>query len=105
MWVIKLLKKLAGVFNPIDAKVQMVDILIAGPHTRCFVWRVTAIGSQREIRLGAEYSRSRRCSGFDRRARGARANHVKSKSRGGDDQIEWRGGQITGENRGIFRHR
>src|SRR5215471_20466477 len=53
MWVVELLKKFVRVLDPVDAKVQVIDVLITGPESRRLVRRVGFVGGQREVRFGA----------------------------------------------------
>ncbi len=103
MWVVELLEEFRRVFDAIDAKVQIVDILVAGPHARRFVRRVTAISGQREIRFAAN-DRRRRSGRLRRRTRGPRANHVESESRNYDGQVNRRSRKVTTQARGGVRH-
>src|SRR6266436_9103485 len=88
MRVVELLEKLVRVFDAIDAEVEMVDVLIAGPDARGFVWRISAIRRQREVGLSRSDCRHGRLWLCGRRRlvpRGARTNHVEAKSGGDDD--------------------
>src|SRR5262245_36636824 len=69
MRIFELLEKLIRVLDAIHAKVQVLDVLVTGPEPRRFIWRVAAIGRQREVGLGARFprrfgrSRCRSCRG------------------------------------------
>src|SRR4030095_11974127 len=87
MWVVEPFEEFGWVFDAIDAKIQIVNILITGPQPRRFVRRISAIGCQRQVRLAADHSWRRR-SWFCRSPRGARANDVEAKSGSSDCQID-----------------
>src|SRR6267143_1614034 len=87
MRVVELLEKFVWVLDAIDAEVEMVDVLIARPDARRFVWRISAIRRQREVGLSRGDSRRGRLWLCGRRRlvpRRARTNHVEAKS-GCDD--------------------
>src|SRR5437870_9917419 len=75
--IVELLEELCRVLDAIDAEIEIVDVLIAGPQARRFVWRVSAIRCQREVGLGANNG-WRRLDGRHRSPCGARANNVES---------------------------
>src|SRR5882762_1132226 len=81
MRVVELLEEFDRILDAIDAEIQIVDVLIAGPEPRRLIWRISAVGRQREVRLGTDdggrfwLRRLRGC------ARGARANHVEAENR------------------------
>src|SRR5437667_3673468 len=52
MWIVELLEKLRRILDVVNTKVEIIDVLITGPQPRRFVWRVSAVGRQREIRPG-----------------------------------------------------
>src|SRR5437764_14519353 len=51
--VIELFEKLIRVLDAIDAEVEIVDVLIAGPQPRRFVGRIRFVCRQRKVWLGA----------------------------------------------------
>src|SRR5947207_15282868 len=53
MWIVKLLEELVRVLDSIDAKIEMVDVLIAGPEPRGLIRRIGAVRRQRKVWLGA----------------------------------------------------
>ena len=93
MRVVELLEKFARVLDTIDAEIEMVDVLIAGPDARRFVWRISAIRRQREVGLSGGDSRRERlwlCGRCRLVPRGARTNHVEAKGGCDDDQVNGR---------------
>src|SRR5260370_25675094 len=74
MRIVELLEEFDRILDAIDTEIQIVDVLIAGPEPRRFIWRIGAVGRQRKVRLGADDGsrfRLRRLRGC---ARGAPAN-------------------------------
>src|SRR6266498_3347356 len=81
MRVVELFEKFVRVLHTIDAEIEMVDVLITGPDARRFVWRISAIGRQREVGLsGGDRRRGRLWRRGRRRLvpHGARTNYVEA---------------------------
>src|SRR2546430_264206 len=53
MRIVKLLEKLVGVLDSIDTKIEIVDVLIAGPEPSGLIRRIGAVRRQRKIRFRA----------------------------------------------------
>ena len=54
--IVELFEKLVRVFDSIDAEIQIIEVLVAGPQPRRFVRRVRTIRRQRKVGLGARDS-------------------------------------------------
>ena len=51
VWIVVLLEKFVGIFDPVDAEIQVFDVLVAGPQSRRFVRRVRTIRREGKVRL------------------------------------------------------
>src|SRR5437762_1895123 len=95
MWVGKLLKEFGRILDAVDAKVQVIDVLITGPHARWFAGRISPVRREREVGLCRSNSgltgRGLICCGPGR----ARPNEVESKNRTGQSDIDDGGSQIA----------
>src|ERR1051326_3157428 len=89
--IIELLKKFVRVFDPIHAKVEVVDVLITRPQPRRFIRRIAFVSRQLEIRLRARDSWRFWLHRQNGRGRGARTNYVEAEDRSYQDKIDGRG--------------
>src|SRR5919205_540060 len=88
MWIVELLEKLVWVFDPVDAEIEIVDVLVAGPQPRGFVRRVRTIRCQRKVRIaGGDSWRFLRFRLLWRR-RSARADDVEAEDRSDERKID-----------------
>src|SRR5438552_3989437 len=103
--IVELLEKLVWVLNAIDAKIQIVDVLIAGPKPRGLIRRIGTVRRQRKVRLGADDSRHH---GFGRERGtgrdGSRTNDVEAEDRSDERQIDDAGHDVATNTGTGFRH-
>src|SRR5215831_4504251 len=103
--VVELLKELVRVLNPVDAEVQVIDVLITGPQSCRFVRRVGFVRCQREVRFGAgDFWRFWFAGVWSGDQGGARTEDIETKYRRGKGKVNDGGCGVTPNARAVFRH-